>query len=97
MDAIIVKNKVSLLEQVHPTNLPCQTRNLHKDPLFQRARGFDKGDATCQSAESIFCSSALLTNSYFYPSCNQNYLRKVLLITAKVVSLRVEQNNNSNC
>ena len=78
MDAIIVKNKVSLLEQVCPTNLPGQPGVYTRKqsgvfPFFQVDPLFPEGTA-CQSAESIFFSSALLTNSYFYPSCDQDYL-----------------------
>ena len=81
------------------------TRSLHKggkvvifnQTLFpQKARRFNEGGTTHQSAESIFCSPALPTNSYFYPSCDQDCLRKMLLITAKAVSIKVDQNNNSN-
>ena len=105
MDAIVVKNRMSLLEQVHSTNPPTQPGSLPKEvkvmflarlPSLQKARRFDKGGTAHQSAKSNFCSTASLTNSYFYPSCNQDCLRKILLITAKAVSLRAEQNNNSN-
>ena len=105
MDAKIVKDMVLLLEQVHPTNLPTQlgvyTRKQRqcystRPPSPWKARRFNEGGAACQSAESIFCSPALPTNSYFYPSCNQDCLREMLLITAKAVSIKIEENNNSN-
>ena len=43
----------------------------------------------------IFCSPVLLTNSYFYPNCDQDPQREMLLITAKAVFTNAHQNNNS--
>ena len=43
----------------------------------------------------FFCSLASLINSYFYSSCDQDCLRKMLLITAKAVFIKLDQNNNS--
>ena len=104
MDAKIVKDIVSLLEQVHPTNLPTQpgvyTRKQRqcystRPPSPGRPEGSTK-EALPASLPNPSFFPALQTNSYFYPRCEQDCLRKMLLITSKVVSLRVEQNNNSN-
>ena len=104
MGAKIVKDIVLHLDQVCPTDLPTQpgvyTREQRqcystRPPSLQKARRFSKEGAGCQPAESIFYSPALLTNSYFYSSCDQDCLRKTLLITAKAVFIKVHQNNNS--
>ena len=80
--------------------LACQTRSLHKGakavlsnhtPFPWKARRFDEEGAACHPAKSIFYSPALPTNSYFYSSCDQDFQRKTLLITAKVVFIKVHQ------
>ena len=64
-------------------------------PSPQKAR-FDKECTAHQPTKSIFCyHPTLLTNSYSYFSCDQDHLRKMLLITAKVVFIKVHQNNSS--
>ena len=62
---------------------------------LQKARRFDKEGAGCQPTKSIFYPPASPTNSYFYFSCDQDSLRKMLLITVKVVFMKFHQNNNS--
>ena len=65
---------------------------IQPDPLPPReARRYDKEGTDCQPTKSIFHSPALLTNSYFYSSCDQDSLRKMLLITAKAVFMKVHQ------
>ena len=69
---------------------------LTRPPSHRKDSRFDKGGSAHQSTESNFHFTALQLNSYFPPSYDQVCSRKMLLITAKVVFLRTEQNNNSN-
>ena len=104
MGAKIANNIVLPLDQVCPTDLPARpgvyTREQRqcystRPPSLWKARRFDEEGAACQPTESIFYSPASPTNSYFYSSCDQDFLRKTLLITAKAVFIKVHQNNNS--
>ena len=61
--------------------LACQTRSFHngakvvlfkQTPFPQKARRFDEEGITCHPTKSIFCSPVSPTNSYFYPSCDQD-------------------------
>ena len=73
--------------QCYPTRPP--------SPL--KARRFDAKKALPASLPNpIFViHPASPTNTYFYFSCDRDCLRKTLLITAKVVFIKVHQNNNS--
>ena len=99
-----VRNIVSPLDQVCPIDLLARLGIFIREqsqcyttgpPSPWKAR-FDKEGTAHQSAKSIFCyHPASPTNSYFYVSCDQDRLRKMLLITAKAVFIKVHQNNNS--
>ena len=79
------------------------TRNLHKGAkavIFNQTPFPPEGQKVWQRRPTsppnpILYSSALPSNSYFHSSCDQNCLRKMPLITAKVVFIKVYQNNNS--
>ena len=105
MDTLAVRNRVSLLERgplnqsTHPTGdllREAQAMFLTRPPFLWKARRFNEEGTTCQSAKANSCSTAQPTNNYFYLSCDQDCLRKMLLMTATAIFLRTEQ-NNSNC
>ena len=87
---MLSQDKVLLLEQVCPTNLPSLIRGLDKEakavlffnlfkgsPFLQRARRINEG--RCCMANPLnpsFVLPALLTNSYLYSSCDSGLLKK---------------------
>ena len=104
MGTKIVKTIVLPLDQACPTDLPTQpgvyTRDkggdIQPDPLpSRRPEGLTKEVLPTSLLNPFFSSSASPTNSYFYSSCDQDCLRKMLLITAKAAFVKVHQNNNS--
>ena len=69
---------------------------IQPDPLpSRRPESLRKEVLPASPPYLIFYSSALLINSYFHSSCDQDCLRKALLITAKEVFIKVHQNDNS--
>ena len=69
---------------------------IQPDPLpSRRPEGLMKKVLATSTPNPFFYHPASLTNSYFYSSCDQDCLRKMLLITAKVVFMKFHQNNNS--